>query len=181
MSPAFDSAGRSGERALMPEMLLEAAALKALPGIRHGFFTRHGGVSQGLYASLNAGLGSRDKPEDVRENRARMARALGTEDLVTAYQVHSPDVVVAEQPWTREKAPRADAVVTPTRATKRSSRRPGAPVTPCSTLGVMPRAGSPRRAWETSRISAIAPTRIPPRSSATAARCTAPSPTTAGT
>ncbi len=98
----------------MPEMLLEAAALKALPGIRHGFFTRHGGVSQGLYASLNAGLGSRDKPEDVRENRARMARALGTEDLVTAYQVHSPDVVVAEQPWTREKAPRADAVVTRT-------------------------------------------------------------------
>jgi YfiH family protein len=95
-------------------MLLQAPSLAALPRIRHGFFTREGGVSQGLYASLNAGLGSRDAPENVRENRARMAAALGVarENLVTAYQVHSPDVVVAEIPWTRADAPRADAVVT---------------------------------------------------------------------
>jgi purine-nucleoside/S-methyl-5'-thioadenosine phosphorylase / adenosine deaminase len=95
-------------------MLLQAPSLAALPGIRHGFFTREGGVSQGLYASLNAGLGSHDAPENVGENRARMAAALGVArgNLVTAYQVHSPDVVVAEAPWTRPNAPRADAVVT---------------------------------------------------------------------
>jgi polyphenol oxidase len=95
-------------------MLLQAPSLAALPRIRHGFFTREGGVSQGLYASLNAGLGSHDAPENVGENRARMAAALGVarEHLVTAYQVHSPDVVVAETPWTRVEAPRADAVVT---------------------------------------------------------------------
>jgi YfiH family protein len=95
-------------------MLLQAPSLAALPGIRHGFFTREGGVSQGLYASLNAGLGSHDAPENVHENRARMAAALGVarEHLVTAYQVHSPDVVVAETAWTRAGAPRADAVVT---------------------------------------------------------------------
>jgi polyphenol oxidase len=95
-------------------MLLQAPSLAALPRIRHGFFTREGGVSQGLYASLNAGLGSHDAPENVGENRARMAAALGVarEHLVTAYQAHSPDVVVAETPWTRADAPRADAVVT---------------------------------------------------------------------
>jgi purine-nucleoside/S-methyl-5'-thioadenosine phosphorylase / adenosine deaminase len=95
-------------------MLLRAPSLAALPGIRHGFFTREGGVSHGLYASLNAGLGSHDAPENVGENRARMAAALGVArgNLVTAYQVHSPDVVVAKAPWTRPNAPRADAVVT---------------------------------------------------------------------
>src|SRR5687768_2795676 len=95
-------------------MLLEAPSFSALPGIRHAFFTREGGVSQGLYASLNAGLGSQDEPGNVRENRARMASALGVERdrLLTAFQVHSPDVAVAEASWTRETAPRADAVVT---------------------------------------------------------------------
>ncbi len=94
--------------------MLQAAALTALPGIRHGFFTRAGGVSDGLYASLNGGLGSRDLPARVAENRARMASALGVapDRLVTAYQIHSPDVVVAEAPWTRATAPHADAVVT---------------------------------------------------------------------
>ena len=93
-------------------MSLHAASLEALPNIRHAFFTRHGGVSGGLYASLNGGIGSRDDPANVRENRARMARAVGAGHLVTAYQVHSPRVAVAEAPWTREQAPRADAVVT---------------------------------------------------------------------
>jgi len=50
----------------MPDMMLQAAELRALPNIRHGFFTRHGGVSGGLYASLNGGLGSRDDPAHVR-------------------------------------------------------------------------------------------------------------------
>jgi polyphenol oxidase len=93
--------------------MLQASLLSA-PGIRHAFFTREGGVSDGFYQSLNAGLGSRDKPARVAENRARMAAALGVapDRLVTAYQIHSPDVVVATEPWTRAQAPRADAVVT---------------------------------------------------------------------
>lgn len=93
---------------------LLASNLSDLGGIRHGFFTRAGGVSRGVYASLNGGVGSEDHPDHVRENRARMAAALDVAPgrLVTAYQVHSPDVAVAEQPWTRDDAPRADAVVT---------------------------------------------------------------------
>jgi YfiH family protein len=88
--------------------------LSRLSGVRHAFFTRDGGVSGGLYASLNGGQGSGDAPEHVRENRARMAGVLGVvpERFITAYQVHSPDVVVAEQPWTSETRPHADAIVT---------------------------------------------------------------------
>jgi YfiH family protein len=95
-------------------MLVQATSLQRLPSIRHGFFTREGGVSEGIYASLNGGLGSQDPPENVRENRSRMAAALGVaaDHIVTCYQIHSPEVVVAEVPWTRENAPRADAVVT---------------------------------------------------------------------
>jgi polyphenol oxidase len=94
--------------------MLQAPALSALPGIRHAFFTRDGGVSEGFYASLNGGIGSDDAPVRVAENRARMAAALGvaSDRLVTAYQIHSPNVVVAEVPWTRAQAPRADGVVT---------------------------------------------------------------------
>lgn len=95
-------------------MMIEAPSLKALPGIRHAFFTRQGGVSTGLYDSLNGGMGSKDDLAAVTENRARMARALGIapENLVACWQVHSPDAVVLETPSTREDAPKADAVVT---------------------------------------------------------------------
>jgi purine-nucleoside/S-methyl-5'-thioadenosine phosphorylase / adenosine deaminase len=94
--------------------MLQAASLAKLARIRHAFFTRHGGVSQGVYASLNGGVGSDDAPAKVGENRARMAAALGVapERLLTPYQIHSPDVIVAEAPWPREARPRADAVVT---------------------------------------------------------------------
>jgi YfiH family protein len=87
-----------------------------LPGIRHGFFTRAGGVSGGVYASLNGGTGSRDAPAQVAENRARMATALGVRPshLLTAYQIHSPEVVTIDQPWTPDARPRADAIVTAT-------------------------------------------------------------------
>jgi YfiH family protein len=86
----------------------------ARPGVAHGFFTREGGVSGGLYASLNCGFGSGDAPENVAENRARAMRALDVvpDALVTCYQVHSPNVVEVEAPWRREEAPRADAMVT---------------------------------------------------------------------
>jgi polyphenol oxidase len=95
-------------------MMLQAKNLSALAGISHAFFTREGGVSDGLYASLNAGVGSNDDPAKVAENRARMANAVGVspERFLTAYQIHSPDVVVAETPWTAEARPRADAIVT---------------------------------------------------------------------
>jgi YfiH family protein len=95
-------------------MMVNARSLAALPGIRHAFFTREGGVSEGIYASLNGGVGSNDKPAAVAENRARMAAAVGVapERLVTAYQVHSAEVVVAETPWTAAERPRVDAVVT---------------------------------------------------------------------
>lgn len=94
------------------------AGILALTGIRHAFFTRAGGVSEGPYASLNGGIGSRDSAGNVAENRARMAAALGVEPhrFLTAYQVHSPKVVVAETPWTTEARPRADAIVTRMRA-----------------------------------------------------------------
>lgn len=82
--------------------------------VRHGFFTRVGGVSQGLYAGLNVGLGSNDARDAVGENRHRVAAALGVPDeaLTTVHQVHSPDVVTITQPHRPADAPRADALVT---------------------------------------------------------------------
>ena len=96
--------------------MLQAASLSKLARIRHAFFTREGGVSRGIYTSLNGGVGSSDAPDNVAENRARMAAALGVtpERLLTAYQIHSPDVVVANVPWTPDTRPRADAIVTRT-------------------------------------------------------------------
>ncbi len=96
------------------DMLLLASALSRLSGVRHGFFTRRGGVSDGVYESLNGGTGSDDAPARVAENRARMAAALGVapDRFLTAYQIHSPTVVVAEQPWSGDQRPRADALVT---------------------------------------------------------------------
>ncbi len=94
--------------------MLTLGPLNDLPGVRHGFFGREGGVSEGLYHSLNCGYGSGDSPEKVTENRARaMARMeVGAESLVTAFQVHSPDVALVEAPWRRDDSPRVDALVT---------------------------------------------------------------------
>jgi YfiH family protein len=80
--------------------------------IAHGFFTRAGGTSGGIYDSLNCGLGSLDEPRNVERNRLRVAEHLGADHVSTCYQVHSPDVVVAERPWTRATMPRCDAIVT---------------------------------------------------------------------
>jgi polyphenol oxidase len=94
-------------------MLIEAPELAAFPSVRHAFFTRRGGVSEGLYASLNGGLGSSDDPARIRANRLRMAESLDVapDALVSVHQVHSPDAVVVDGPWTGER-PRADAMVT---------------------------------------------------------------------
>jgi YfiH family protein len=97
----------------MAEMIA-SPLLAALPGVRHGFFTRHGGVSQGVYESLNVGVGSKDEPEAVAENRRRAAAAFGAEParLLTCYQIHSAIAVAADRPWAQR--PEADAVVTAT-------------------------------------------------------------------
>ncbi|HYF22455.1 MAG TPA: peptidoglycan editing factor PgeF [Caulobacteraceae bacterium] len=86
-----------------------------LPGVRHAFFTRRGGVSTGLYDSLNLGLGSKDDPEAVRENRRRAAAAFDqpAERLLTCYQIHSVIVRVAEAPWEQPRR-QGDGVVTAT-------------------------------------------------------------------
>jgi polyphenol oxidase len=95
----------------MPQPLL-AAGLARVPSIAHGFFTRHGGVSQGIYASLNCGTGSKDDSAAVRENRARVTSHLGAGDLVSAYQVHGTTALVVDEAWPPDSRPQADAMVT---------------------------------------------------------------------
>lgn len=95
--------------------MIEASTLSAIASIRHGFFTREGGFSSGLYASLNTGLGSHDDRDTVKRNRAKICGELGVATLVTPYQVHSPDAVIVGTPWDHDEpdsVPRADAVVT---------------------------------------------------------------------
>ena len=95
-------------------MLIEAPDLASLPGIRHAFFTRQGGASAGIYASLNGGVGSADDPAHVAENRGRMASALGVtaDRLLSLYQIHSPEIVTVEVPWRPEERPKADGMAT---------------------------------------------------------------------
>jgi YfiH family protein len=97
-------------------MLIEAPDLASLPGIRHAFFTRQGGASQGIYASLNGGVGSADDPAAVAENRGRMASALGVaaDHLLSLYQIHSAEIVTVEAPWPADQRPRADGLATRT-------------------------------------------------------------------
>jgi YfiH family protein len=97
-------------------MRLTSPLLSAIPGLRHAFFTREGGVSDGIYAELNGGLGSNDDPASVRENRRRMAAQIGVtpERFLSVWQIHSPDAVVASGLWQNASRPRADAMVTRT-------------------------------------------------------------------
>jgi hypothetical protein len=96
-------------------MMLGSSLLAAVPGVRHAFFTSEGGVSEGVYASLNGGPGSNDDPAKVTENRARMAAQMGVtaENFLTLHQIHSPDAVVATGPWNGSR-PKADALVSKT-------------------------------------------------------------------
>lgn len=86
-----------------------------LPNIQHGFFTRHGGVSNGIYDSLNVGRGSGDAPEAVEENRRRVAAAFGqpAEHLLSLYQIHSPTVHTPDAPFDSLR-PEGDGIVTAT-------------------------------------------------------------------
>lgn len=94
--------------------LTDSALLAA--GLAHGFFTREGGVSGGIYASLNCGLGSQDDREHVLVNRGRVAAALSVaaDALASPYQVHGTTVVVIDAPLPAGERPRADALVTRT-------------------------------------------------------------------
>jgi hypothetical protein len=95
-------------------MMLSSPLFSAIPGLRHAFFTRDGGVSDGFYASLNGGLGSNDDPANIHENRRRMADAMGIapEQFLNVHQIHSPDAIVATGPWESPSRPKADAIVT---------------------------------------------------------------------
>jgi len=86
----------------------------ALPGVRHAFFTRQGGVSEGVYGSLNGGVGSKDDSARVYENRARMAEHLGTapERLLVPFQIHSAEARGVAGPWSSDARPRCDGLVT---------------------------------------------------------------------
>lgn len=94
--------------------VLHADPLARLSHVRHGFFTRRGGVSEGIYASLNCGPGSDDVLDRVAENQARAANRLGAAAgaLVTLHQVHGVDVKAVEAPWPMTGRPRADGMVT---------------------------------------------------------------------
>ena len=94
--------------------MIRLESLAALPTVRHGFFTRIGGVSSGIYAAKNCGFGSGDNPENVARNRARCIAEIanGGAALVTAYQVHSPEAVIVDAPWQPEDAPQVDGMVT---------------------------------------------------------------------
>jgi len=93
--------------------MIESEALK-FPGISHGFFTRGGGHSTGLFASLNCGLGSGDDLELVQMNREAVARALGVDatHLVTAHQFHSADALEVVAAWTPDNRPKVDGLAT---------------------------------------------------------------------
>ena len=92
--------------------MIRSETLEGIKGVRHGFFTRQGGGSTGIYESLNTGLGSDDDRQTVVGNRQRIADALGAEQLVTPYQHHSADAVVVRRPVDWSEPPKADASVT---------------------------------------------------------------------
>jgi polyphenol oxidase len=94
--------------------MITLGVLNDLPGVRHGFMTRAGGVSEGIYDSLNCGLGSDDEQARVHENRRRVLQMAGipAKTLLTAYQIHSPDVLVVEEEWRDGPRPKVDALVT---------------------------------------------------------------------
>lgn len=95
-------------------MLHTCPQLSDISGIRHGFFGRVGGVSEGIYSSLNCGYGSGDALKHVHQNREIVAEKLGVSsaDLCTVSQIHSPKAVIVQEPWQVQHAPVADALVT---------------------------------------------------------------------
>lgn len=91
-------------------MSLEILTSDSLTGVTHGFFTRKGGASSGIFAGLNCGAGSSDQADIVRINRGRVADAMGVDSLEGVHQIHSADVVTVTAPMTGPR-PKADALV----------------------------------------------------------------------
>ena len=110
------TAPRRGEKEGRAAAVITLGILDDLGTLRHAFFTRQGGVSEGVFATLNAGYGSGDDPGRVAENRALAMAELGLapEALVTAYQVHGTEVAVVDAPWAPGEGPEADGMVTRT-------------------------------------------------------------------
>ena len=96
--------------------MISFAELQTGPALRHGFFTRAGGVSAGIYASLNCGFGSGDDRERIAANRDRAVRMLdaGAARLVTTHQRHTATAIRVEAPWVAGAGPVADGMVTET-------------------------------------------------------------------
>ncbi|WP_338322688.1 peptidoglycan editing factor PgeF [Ferruginivarius sediminum] len=96
--------------------MLTIGSFNHLSGVRHAFFSRRGGVSQGIYESLNCGPGSKDSRASVLENRRRAMAAMDLPDgeLVTAYQIHSAEATVVDRAWAPGEGPRLDAMATST-------------------------------------------------------------------
>ena len=94
--------------------MIRLAGLDGIGGLLHAFFTRQGGVSNGLFASLNCGFGSRDDADRIEQNRAIAMEMLNLppDRLVTCRQIHSAEVVSVDEPWHRNNAPAADGMVT---------------------------------------------------------------------
>ena len=96
-------------------MKTKADNLSGYGGVKHGFFTSNGGVSTGIYESLNCGLGSNDDPRHVQQNRALVAKDLGVDEhhLLSPHQVHSGTALIVDEPWrVGEEKPKLDALVT---------------------------------------------------------------------
>ena len=94
-------------------MTVEVIRAAALAGVAHGFLGRRGGVSTGVHAGLNVGLGSDDDPVAIAENRRRAAEAvLPGSRLVSVFQVHSAEAVTVADLWDEAARPHADALVT---------------------------------------------------------------------
>jgi polyphenol oxidase len=91
---------------------IHSTHLKNAAGVSHAFCGRNGGVSTGVFASLNCGPGSGDDPAAVAENRVRALKTVSASHVNTLYQIHSAQAVIATAPWTRETAPQADGMAT---------------------------------------------------------------------
>ena len=96
----------------MKNIYLEADNIANISGVSHGFFTRNGGVSGGVYGSLNGGLGSKDKQSDIAKNRDIIRSEIGATALCSLAQIHSAKVVTVTEPWLSDALPEADAMVT---------------------------------------------------------------------
>ena len=92
--------------------MIKASVFADIAGVSHGFFTRQGGHSRGIYAELNTGFGADEDNEIVLNNRQVVADALGADQLVTPYQYHSSVVLAVDEGWDWQSPPKADGLVT---------------------------------------------------------------------